>query len=113
MTLGNPTPPGPSDPALVNETRAYMALYGNGTVNASLPLWLVSPSASNADPDLVPEAVLVQVPRVAAHWPGLTEEALRAFVNARIQPPPTGFVGTDYVNVLALDLDLLHAYGRP
>ena len=46
MTLGADTPPGPSDPALAawfNETIAYMDEYGNFTVNASLPLWYVSP----------------------------------------------------------------------
>ncbi len=41
-----------------------MKLYGNFTVNATLPFWWVAPSASSVDPDLVPEAVLVQVPRV-------------------------------------------------
>jgi K+-transporting ATPase ATPase C chain len=113
LTFGEAALPGPSDPALVNETRAYIDLYGRNTTNATLPLWLVSSSGSQVDPDLVPEAVLVQIPRVVTHWPGLTVPQLTAFVNARIQPPPTGFVGTAYVDVLTLDVDLLHAYGRP
>ncbi len=61
-TDGMVTPYGATDPALLNETLAYMAQYGNFTVNATLPFWLVSQSGSSIDPDLTPEAVLVQVP---------------------------------------------------
>ena len=111
LTLGVGVPYGPTDPALVNETKAFMALYGNGTVNATLPLWLVSPSASGTDPDLVPQAVLVQIPRVAAAT-GLGQPALLAFVNARIHPAVFGFIGNAYVDVLSLDWDLLHLFGR-
>lgn len=44
-TLGVNTTPGPSDPylgELLNETLSYMRLYGNFTVNATLPFWLVA-----------------------------------------------------------------------
>ncbi|HTP54156.1 MAG TPA: potassium-transporting ATPase subunit C [Thermoplasmata archaeon] len=123
-TLGAETPPGPSDPALLalfNETIAYMRLYGNFTVNATLPIWLVAPSGSSIDPDLVPEAVLVQVPRVAANtnlsalgYTTLAERIayLTAFVTAHIEQPPLPFVGVPYVDVLKLDLALLPRIGR-
>lgn len=108
-TLGADTPPGPSDPALgalLNETIAYMQEYGTYTVNASLPFWLVAPSASDVDPDLTPEAVLVQVMRVA-NVTGLSISFLTDFVNDHITNPPVPYLGVAYVNVLQLDLDLL------
>jgi potassium-transporting ATPase KdpC subunit len=110
-TLGTSTPPGPSDPALVNETLSYMAQYGYYTVNASVPFWLVSASGSSVDPDLTPEAVLVQIPRVSLHT-NLSEENLTAFVNAHIVNPYVPYVGVAYVNVLELDLALLPMIGR-
>ncbi len=111
MFNGSPTPPGPSDPALVNETLSYMAEYGNDTVNASVPLWLVSPSASSIDPALTPEAVLVQIPRVA-QASNLSEASLLALVNAHITEPLVPYLGPAFVNVLELDLALLPLEGR-
>jgi len=114
MTLGAPTPYGPTEPelqALINETLQYMREYGNFTVNATLPIWWVTWSGSSVDPDLTPEAVLVQVPRVAAHT-NLTIGFLTDFVNRHIQNPPLPFIGVPYVNVLELDLDLLPLIGK-
>jgi potassium-transporting ATPase KdpC subunit len=113
-TMGMITPYGPTDPALAmwfNETLAYMREYGNFTVNATLPIWFVSPSSSTIDPDLTPEAVLVQVPRVA-HATNLSFDALTNFVNAHIENPPIPYLGVAYVDVLQLDLDLLPLIGK-
>lgn len=111
---GSTTPPGPTDPALgalLNETIAYMKAYGDYSVNATLPFWLVSESGSSIDPDLTPEAVLIQVPRVAGNT-SLSIAFLTSFVNQHITEPPIPFVGVPYVNVLELDLDLLPLIGR-
>jgi len=108
-TLAYETPPGPTNPALLallNETISYMKEYGNFTVNASLPLELVSPSYSGVDPYLTPESVLVQVPRVA----NATNESvanMTAFVNSYITQPLFGFIGPAYVNVVNLDYALV------
>ncbi|MGA8543115.1 MAG: potassium-transporting ATPase subunit C [Thermoplasmata archaeon] len=110
-TDGMVTPYGATDPALLNETLAYMAQYGNFTVNATLPFWLVSQSGSSIDPDLTPEAVLVQVPRVA-HYGNVTQEWLTGFVNDHITEPPIPYLGVPYVDVLQLDIDLLPYIGR-
>lgn len=110
---GSPTLLGYSDPALVNETRAYMAEYGPYAVNASVPEILVTVSGSGLDPDLTPEAALVQIPRIAAAENGtVTLAELQALVNAHITPPLDGFIGPSYVNVLELDLALLPLEGR-
>ncbi len=113
-TLGADTPPGPSDPALgalLNETIAYLNLAWNYSANHTLPYWLVAPSASDLDPDLVPEAVLIQVPRIAA----ATNESIAfvtGFVNAHITNPVIPFVGVAFVNVLELDIAWLKVIGR-
>jgi K+-transporting ATPase ATPase C chain len=113
-TLGAATPPGPTDPALgalLNETLSYMQQYGNLTVNVSVPFWLVAPSASSIDPDLTPEAVLIQIPRVSEAT-GLSIAFLTNFVNEHITNPVIPFVGVPYVDVLQLDLALLPLIGR-
>ena len=113
-TLGMITPYGASDPALaalLNETIAYMREYGNFTVNATLPFWLVSQSGSSIDPDLTPEAVLVQVPRVA-NASDVSIANLTQFVNAHIVNPPIPYLGVAYVDVLQLDLDLVAWTGK-
>ncbi|MCI4349227.1 MAG: potassium-transporting ATPase subunit C [Thermoplasmata archaeon] len=104
LGAGGESPPGPTDPALLNETRYYISLEGLN--NSTVPLDLVSPSASGLDPDLTPSATLVQIPRVALHS-HLSEAFLLAFVNARIHHPALGVFGPSYVNVLRLDVSLL------
>ena len=113
-TLGADTPPGPSDPALgalLNETIAYMHQSWNFSANHTLPYWLVAPSGSSVDPDLVPEAVLIQIPRVSAAT-NLSIARLTGFVNAHITNPLIPFIGVPYVNVLELDIALLPLIGK-
>jgi K+-transporting ATPase ATPase C chain len=111
---GTVTPPGPSEPALValiGQTIMYMRFYGNYTVNASVPLSLVGPSSSDLDPDLTPQAVLVQIPRISAHTV-LSIGTLLMLVNTHIVNPFGTVFGPSYVNVLELDLALLPLEGR-
>ena len=110
-SLGGQSPYGPADPALVNETLSYLAAYGNGSVNGSWPLDLLSDSSSGVDPDLTPAAVLVQVPRVA-FYTNLSVRTLTDFVNAHIERSFFGLIGPPVVNVLQLDLDLVALLGR-
>lgn len=115
-TLGTVTPPGPSDPALgqlINETVNYTEQAWNWNVshNGSLPYWFLAPSASDLDPDLVPPAVLIQIPRVSEHT-NLSISFLTNFVNARIVNPVVPYVGVPYVNVLELDIALLPLIGK-
>ena len=120
-TLGADTPPGPSDPALgalLNETIAYMDVAWNFSANHTLPYWLVAPSGSDLDPDLVPEAVLIQIPRVSEatadnstlHFVSVIQ--LTDLVNSYITNPVIPYVGVTYVNVLQLDIKLLSLIGK-
>ncbi len=118
LTLGYDGAPGPTTAALkalINETISYMERYGNTTVNATLPISLISVSGSGVDPDLVPEAVLVQIPRVSAFASNLTGQnvsiaGLTALVNREITAPLLPGLGVPYVDVLSLDLALLAEY---
>jgi K+-transporting ATPase ATPase C chain len=114
MFNGVYTDPGPSDPALgqlINETLNYTRGAWNFSSNATLPYWFTAPSASSLDPDLVPAAVLIQIPRVADHT-NLSVERLLDLVNANTVNPPIPFVGVAYVNVLELDIALLPLIGK-
>lgn len=118
LTLGYTGAPGPTTSALralVNETISYMERYGNTTVNATLPISLLSVSGSGVDPDLVPEAVLVQIPRVSQYASNVSGAnvsiaALTALVNAQIVAPILPGIGVPYIDVLSLDLALLADY---
>ena len=100
---GGEVPYGPTNPALLNLTQYYISVYGLN--NTTVPIDLVAPSASGLDPDLYPEAVLVQIPRVALNS-HLTQSWLMSFVTARVTQA-AGFVGPQYINVVTLDRDLL------
>ncbi|MCI4324553.1 MAG: potassium-transporting ATPase subunit C [Thermoplasmata archaeon] len=105
---GGEVPYGPVDPALYNQTEQYIAEYG--LKNVSVPLNLVSPSASGLDPDVTPEAALVQIPRVA-HFSNLTQSVLLAWVDAAIVSPVAGFLGPSYVDIIALDQTMIAHLG--
>ncbi len=117
MYNGSDAPPGPTDPALVNETLSYLAEYGNGTNNATIPLWLVTPSGSGVDPDITPASAYVQIPRVQLEivqtfGVTLSNATLEALVGAETQLPPSGIPGPSIVDVLTLNLalwEMIHA----
>ncbi len=102
------SPYGPTDPALLVLLNATIAEYG--LTNTTVPLDLVTPSASGIDPDVSEVGALVQIPRVAAHT-HLSEAFLLSLVENHVQPPLLGFLGPAYVNVIELDLDLLNVLG--
>lgn len=90
--------------ALMNQTLGYVYQYGLN--NTTVPLNLVSQSDSGIDPDIYPDAALVQVPRVVAET-GLPFSVVWNLVNDTITQPIAGFVGPSYVNVVTLDGKLL------
>jgi len=85
----------------VEEVRAREGL----PPGAPVPSDLVTASGSGLDPHLSPESVLLQVPRVARER-GLSEDALRARVLARVEGRFLGVFGEPRVNVPALNRDL-------
>lgn len=81
------------------------AIWRASGISGTLPADLVTASGSGMDPHLSPEALLVQVPRVALARK-LAPERLRELITAHVEPPQLGFLGAARVNVLELNREL-------
>lgn len=92
---------GPTNPALAQVVGARVAAAGGGTV----PVDLVTASASGLDPHLSPAAAHFQLARVARER-GLSEARVAALVEAATEGRTFGLLGEARVNVLLLNLSL-------
>jgi K+-transporting ATPase ATPase C chain len=98
---------GPSNPALVDAVRTRVeALRAADPGNrASIPVDLVTASASGLDPHISRAAADYQIARVARAR-RLSEDAVRAIVDAHTERAWLGVFGETRVNVLQLNLAL-------
>jgi K+-transporting ATPase ATPase C chain len=96
---------GPTSKALNDRIKDDVEKLKAENPTASVPVDLVTTSASGLDPDISPEAALFQVPRVAKAR-NMPEEAVRQLVTANSQGRLGGLIGEPRVNVLALNLAL-------
>ena len=103
---------GPASQGLVDRVKPDIAKRRKEGVAGPIPADLVTASGSGLDPDLSPEAALVQAPRVA-RLRGLPETQVRALVAAQIEQPLLGILGEPHVNVLALNRALDDARPTP
>jgi K+-transporting ATPase ATPase C chain len=96
---------GPTSQKLVDRVKggvaAWQAMAGPGPVPADA----VTTSASGLDPHVSPQTALAQVGAVAKAR-GLSEDKVRALVDAAIEAPFLGLIGEPRVNVLELNLAL-------
>ena len=95
----------PSNHALITRVDAAVAGWQKKIPGQSVPVDLVTTSASGLDPDISPADAFYQVPAVAAarHLPGAT---VRALVQSHVERRQYGFLGEPRVNVLELNLAL-------
>src|SRR6202050_3151921 len=98
---------GPSNKALIDRVQGDIDTLKKENPSASVPVDLVTTSASGLDPDISPEAALFQVPRIAEAR-NMPEERVRQLVTDRIQGRLLGLLGEPRVNVLPIHLALDH-----
>ena len=78
----------------------------------SVPVELVTTSASGLDPHLSPQGMLWQLPRVAKAR-GVAPERVKAVVDSNAEGRTFGILGEPRVNVLMVNLALDRQFGRP
>src|SRR5262249_129669 len=78
----------------------------------TVPVDMVTTSASGLDPHISPAAAEFQVPRVAKER-GMSEDEGRRLVQAHTAGRQFGFLGETGVNVLEINLDLDSRRSRP
>ena len=97
---------GPLNPELKKSVVARIdALRKNDPQLSSIPVDLVTASASGLDPHISPAAALAQVRRVAAARK-MSEDEVRELVRRCAEPRQFGVLGEPRVNVLRLNLAL-------
>jgi K+-transporting ATPase ATPase C chain len=98
---------GPLNPALTDAVKGRIdALKAADPGNiASVPVDLVTASASGLDPEISVAAAQYQVRRIAAVR-GIPEESVRAMIEREMRGRVFGFFGEPRVNVLALNMAL-------
>src|ERR1700742_4056494 len=96
---------GPTSKALNDRVKEDVDKLKAENPSASVPIDLVTTSASGLDPDISPEGALFQVPRVAKARQ-MPEDLVRQLVITNTQGRLAGLLGEPRVNVLALNLAL-------
>ncbi len=96
---------GPSNQALLDNAHTRKQALGLGDTTTSIPIDLLTASASGLDPHISLEAAQIQVPRVAKAR-GLTEDRVKAMVSQHLESPDLGILGQPRINVLKLNLAL-------
>src|SRR5437016_7513564 len=96
---------GPTNKKLIDRVNSDVATAQAENPGQSVPIDLVTTSASGFDPHITPAAAEFQLPRVAKAR-AMSEEALRALVAQHTQGRQWGFLGEPRVNVLELNLAL-------
>ena len=96
---------GPTSKALADRVTADVDKLKAENPGSSVPVDLVTTSASGLDPDISPEGALFQVPQVAKAR-NMPEERVRDLITQNTQGRLGGLLGEPRVNVLALNLAL-------
>jgi K+-transporting ATPase ATPase C chain len=98
---------GPTSKKLLDSTAATVKalIAANPDAKGPVPADLVSSSASGIDPDISPEGAYFQIARVAKAR-HLSDDSVRAIVDAHTRGRDLGFLGEPRVNVLEVNLAL-------
>ena len=96
---------GPTNQKLIDRVKGDVATAQTENPGQSVPIDLVTTSASGFDPNITPAAAEFQLPRVAKER-GATVEQVRTFVAKHTEARQLGVLGEARVNVLELNLEL-------
>ena len=96
---------GPTNQKLIDRVKGDVATAQAENPGQSVPIDLVTTSASGFDPHITPAAAEFQLPRVAKER-GAPVEQLRALVAKHTETRQLGVLGEARVNVLELNLEL-------
>jgi len=96
---------GPTNKDLISQVADRVKSVRESGIQGQLPADLVMASGSGLDPDISPEAALIQIPRIAKERK-LSEEKVHGLVQAHLEDRQFGFLGAPRVNVLKLNLAL-------
>jgi K+-transporting ATPase ATPase C chain len=95
----------PTNHALLDRVKGDVEKLRAENPGASIPVDLVTTSASGLDPDISPDAAEFQIPRVAKER-GMSPADLRAWVARHTLGRQFGVFGEPRVNVLELNMEL-------
>jgi len=99
---------GPSNPDYLNTVKARIdtfLVHNPGINYADIPSDLVTASGSGLDPNISVQAANIQVKRIAK-MRGIAAGNLQQLIISNTQKPLIGFLGTECINVLKLNLAL-------
>jgi K+-transporting ATPase ATPase C chain len=96
---------GPTSKALAERLKGEVEQLKKENPSQTVPVDLVTTSASGLDPDISPEAARFQAPRIAKAR-GLPEGRVQALVESQVKGRTFGLLGEPRVNVLELNLAL-------
>jgi K+-transporting ATPase ATPase C chain len=96
---------GPTNKKLIDAVTGQIEAARKENPLATVPIDLVTSSASGIDPHISPAAAAFQVPRIARER-GVSEAEIRRLVDAHTSGRQFGILGEPVVNVLELNLAL-------
>ena len=104
-TNSNGSQLGPTNQHLIDRVKTDVASNQADNPGQSVPIDLVTTSASGLDPDISPAAAEFQVSRVARRR-GISEDQVKQLIQDHTQPRQLGVLGEPRVNVQELNLNL-------
>jgi K+-transporting ATPase ATPase C chain len=98
---------GPTSKKLIDSVAAAVAALKKENPDATgpIPSELVTSSASGIDPDITPAGAYYQIARVAKAR-GMSQDAVRAIIDAHVRGRTLGILGEPRVNVVELNMAL-------
>jgi len=96
---------GPTNKTLIDRVTEDVDKLKKENPSSTVPIDLVTTTASGLDPHISPEGALFQVPRVAKAR-SLSEDSVRKLIESLTEGRTFGLLGEPRVNVLALNLAL-------